>query len=48
MTSRTRKRLESSGWEVGSVEEFLELTDEEARIVERELNREKSRETRRA
>lgn len=34
MDKQTRKRLESSGWNVGSPKEFLDLTDEEAAIVE--------------
>lgn len=32
-----RKRLESKGWKVGSVSEFLELTPEEAIVVEIKL-----------
>lgn len=34
MDKRTRKRLESAGWKVGGVREFLGLTDEEAAMVE--------------
>ena len=32
-----RQRLEAKGWKVGSVDEFLELTPEEARYVELKL-----------
>jgi hypothetical protein len=32
-----RKRLEQKGWKVGSVVEFLELTPEEAVLIEIKL-----------
>jgi ribosome-binding protein aMBF1 (putative translation factor) len=34
MDKKTRKRLEAAGWKVGSVAEFLDLTAEEAAMVE--------------
>lgn len=34
MDQGKRKRLEAAGWKVGSAAEFLELTPEEAEIVE--------------
>lgn len=34
MDQGKRKRLEAAGWKVGSAAEFLELTSEEAEIVE--------------
>ena len=37
MDKRKRKRLESAGWKVGNVSEFLGLTDEEATVVELKL-----------
>ena len=37
MDKRKRKRLESAGWKVGRVSEFLGLTDEEATVVELKL-----------
>ena len=37
MTSRKRKRLEAAGWRVGSAADFLELSDEEAQLVEMRL-----------
>ena len=33
----TRKRLEATGWKVGSAAEFLELSDEEITLVEMKL-----------
>ena len=33
-----RKKLESAGWKVGSADEFLELTPEEAEYIELKLN----------
>jgi ribosome-binding protein aMBF1 (putative translation factor) len=38
MTAPKRKRLEASGWIVGSAEDFLGLTAEERAIVEMRLN----------
>lgn len=37
MKTSKRKRLEIAGWRVGSAEEFLELTAEEAMLVEMRL-----------
>ena len=37
MKAVKRKKLESSGWKVGSAADFLELTDEEAAYVELKL-----------
>lgn len=37
MNPRTRKRLETRGWKVGSVEEFLGLTKEESAYIELKL-----------
>jgi len=34
MNRRTKKRLESAGWKVGGTSEFLNLTEEEAAIIE--------------
>lgn len=34
MTEMKRKRLEASGWTVGSVNDFLELSPEESAMVE--------------
>lgn len=34
MTTRKLKRLKAAGWKVGSTRAFLELTDEEAALVE--------------
>jgi len=34
MDERTRKRLRSSGWTVGTTEEFLGLSKAEARLIE--------------
>jgi len=34
MNEAKRKRLESNGWKIGSVDEFLELTPEESAIAE--------------
>ena len=34
MDKWTRKRLESTGWKIGSASEFLGLTDEERALVE--------------
>lgn len=34
MDKAKRKRLENSGWKVGSAEEFLKLTSAEAELVE--------------
>ena len=35
MDASKRKRLEEAGWGVGSVQDFLALSDEEAAAVER-------------
>jgi hypothetical protein len=37
MESTKRKRLEKAGWRVGSAADFLDLTPEEARVVELRL-----------
>lgn len=37
MKPEKKKRLEQKGWKVGSAEEFLELTPEEASLVELRL-----------
>jgi DNA-binding XRE family transcriptional regulator len=37
MKKRKRERLEAAGWKVGSAEEFLGLTDEEAAMIELKL-----------
>lgn len=37
MTSSRRKKLETAGWKVGSVRDFLALTEEEAAFVELKL-----------
>jgi len=37
MNARKRKRLQASGWKVGSAREFLGLSDEEAAFVELKL-----------
>jgi predicted XRE-type DNA-binding protein len=37
MKDTKRKRLEEAGWRVGSVEEFLGLSEEEAAFVEMKL-----------
>jgi predicted XRE-type DNA-binding protein len=34
MDTNKRKRLEAAGWRVGSTKEFLDLSDEEATLVE--------------
>jgi predicted transcriptional regulator len=38
MKLEKRKRLEQAGWQVGTVKEFLELTDEEAVLIELKLD----------
>jgi predicted XRE-type DNA-binding protein len=37
MRKRKQERLEAAGWKVGSAEEFLELSEEEAELVELRL-----------
>ncbi len=37
MNAATRKRLEADGWVLGSIKEFLGLSDEEAALVEIKL-----------
>ena len=34
MTAERRKRLEAAGWKVGTVQEFLGLSDEESALLE--------------
>lgn len=38
MKETKRKRLEAAGWRVGTSEEFLDLSPEEAALVEMKLN----------
>ena len=38
MTPTKRKKLEAAGWRVGSADDFLELTPEEAAYVELKLS----------
>lgn len=38
MKPEKRKRLEAAGWRVGTVNEFLGLTDEEAVLIELKLD----------
>ncbi len=37
MDEAKRKRLEAKGWKVGTVSEFLEITKEEAALIEIKL-----------
>ncbi len=37
MTREKRKKLEAKGWKVGSVEEFLELSENESAYIEMKL-----------
>jgi hypothetical protein len=37
MRAEKRKRLEAKGWKVGSVKEFLDLSDQEAAYIELRL-----------
>ena len=37
MTPEKIKRLEAAGWKVGGAKDFLQLSDEEARLVELKL-----------
>ena len=37
MNAARKKRLESAGWRVGTADEFLGLSEEEAKIVEMKL-----------
>lgn len=38
MKPEKRKRLEAAGWKVGTVKEFLDLTDEETALIELKLD----------
>jgi DNA-binding XRE family transcriptional regulator len=38
MKAPKRKRLEAAGWKVGSVADFLALTDDEAAVIELKLD----------
>lgn len=38
MKPEKKKRLEAAGWKVGTVREFLDLTDEEAALIELKLD----------
>ena len=37
MDTKTKKKLEASGWRVGDAKDFLELTDDEAGFIELKL-----------
>jgi len=37
MDARKRKRLESAGWQVGDIDEFLGLSEEELEFIEAKL-----------
>ena len=37
MNTAKKKRLESAGWSVGAADDFLGLSEDEARIVEMKL-----------
>lgn len=37
MKANKRKKIESSGWKVGTAQEFLELSDEELEFIEMKL-----------
>ena len=37
METSKRRRLETEGWQVGAVQEFLELTPEEVTLIEVKL-----------
>jgi hypothetical protein len=39
MDLNKRQRLEASGWQIGTVENFLELSEAEAKIVELKLSK---------
>lgn len=39
MNKKKQKKLESKGWKVGTVSEFLDLTEEEEKLVENMLIR---------
>lgn len=47
MDESKKRRLESQGWKVGTVEDFLELTPEEATLIEIRLALSQSLKTRR-
>ncbi len=38
MTANKLERLQADGWKVGSTEDFLQLSDEEARLVALKLS----------
>lgn len=38
MENRKRKRLQAAGWQVGSADEFLDLTAEESALVDLKLS----------
>lgn len=48
MKAAKRKKLESKGWKVGSVEDFLELSSEEVAYIEMKLSLSNSLKERRA
>ena len=37
MDEKKRQKLEQAGWKIGSIEEFLELSPEEANYIELKL-----------
>lgn len=37
MQATTRSKLQKAGWKIGTVEEFLALTEEESACIERKL-----------
>lgn len=47
MDESKKRRLESQGWKVGTVQDFLELTPEESTLIEIRLALSKSLKTRR-
>ena len=48
MKATKRKKLESKGWKVGSAEDFLDLSSEEAAYIEMKLSLSNSLKERRA
>ena len=48
MKAAKRKKLEASGWKIGSADEFLDLTPEEAAYIELKLSLSKSLKQRRS
>ena len=48
MKAAKRKKLEASGWKIGSADEFLDLSPEEAAYVELKLSLSRSLKQRRS